>query len=77
MPWYFGFILGIMVAVIAKLSRGNVPASRRRKIQRPWWYTQENWDRRRGYTEKEYAEWRKEMRRKENEKERERANKEE
>jgi hypothetical protein len=67
MPWYFGFILGILVAIIGVASRGSVPASRRRKIHRPWWYTQENWDKRRGYTEKEYSEWRKQMRKKENE----------
>jgi hypothetical protein len=67
MEWFVGFGLGILVAVIAKLSRGSVPAHRRRKIQRPWWYSQEDWDNRRGYTEEEYAEWRKQMRKKENE----------
>jgi hypothetical protein len=70
MPWYVGFALGILVAIIAKLSRGTVPAHRRRKIQRPWWYSQEQWDARRGYTEEEYAQWRKEMRKKENDEKR-------
>jgi hypothetical protein len=67
MEWYVGFGLGILVAIIAKASRGTIPPHRRRKIQRPWWYTQEQWDKRRGYTEAEYKEWRKEMRDKEKE----------
>jgi hypothetical protein len=67
MPWYFGFMLGILVAIIGVASRGPVPASRRRKIQRPWWLSQEQWDKRRGYTEEEYAEWRKQQRKKEKE----------
>jgi hypothetical protein len=62
MEWYIGFGLGILVAVIAKLSRGTIPEHKRRKIQRPWYMSQEEWDKVRGFTEEEYAEWRKQMR---------------
>jgi hypothetical protein len=68
MEWYVGFVLGIIVAIIAVASRGPVPAHRRRKIQRHWWLSQEQWDKKRGFTEEEYAQWRKEMRKKEKDK---------
>jgi hypothetical protein len=58
MPWWFGFVLGISVAVIGAALRGPVPAHRRRKIQRPWWMSQDRWDRRRGFTEAQYRAWR-------------------
>jgi len=67
MEWYVGFTLGILVAIIGVASRGPVPASRRRKIQRRWWLSQKQWDEKRGFTEAEYKQWRKEMRKKENE----------
>lgn len=63
MPWWFGFVLGISVAVIGVAMRGPVPAHRRRKIQRPWWMGQEAWDDRRGFTEAEYKAWRESERR--------------
>jgi len=67
MDWYVGFILGIIVAIVGVASRGPVPASRRRKIQRRWWMSQEQWDKYRGFTEAEYKQWRKETRKKEEE----------
>jgi hypothetical protein len=74
MEWYVGFTLGILVAIIGIAARGPVPASRRRKIQRRWWLSQKQWDEKRGFTEAEYKEWRKEMRKKEDEEERKRNN---
>jgi hypothetical protein len=67
MPWYFGFGLAILVAIIASASRAPVPPTYKQKVHRPWWYSQDQWDASRGYTEAEYAAWRKIQRRKEKE----------
>ncbi len=65
MGWYVGFALGIAAALIASLLRRPVPPSRRMKAHRPWWLSQRQWDSRRGYTEEEYAAWRRIQRKKE------------
>jgi hypothetical protein len=65
--WYVGFALGMLAALVASALRKSVPPSRRAKVKRPWWYTRDQWDRARGYTEEEYRAWRKIQARKERE----------